>query len=132
MITGRITLALALLAVTPLATAQFGKADMMKMATDRMDTIAKALKLSPDQVSKIKPLLESKFTEMGEAKEKYAASDKSDDAKKEATESLKSINTKYNDQITENLTTDQAKQFTNMNKSWKDDLSLKMPKIPKP
>ena len=38
---GKIALALGLL-ITPAAWAQFGKADMMKLATDRIDTIAKA------------------------------------------------------------------------------------------
>jgi hypothetical protein len=127
MILGRLTLVLSLL-ITPAVWAQFGKADMMKLATDRVDTLAKALKLSPDQVNMIKPLLESKYTEMGAVKEKFMSGDKSDASKKEATDSLKSINSRYDDQITSSLNPDQAKKFKDMNKSWKNDLSLSMPK----
>ena len=126
MIIRKMTLALSLL-VTPAIWAQFGKADMMKLATDRIDTIAKTLKLSPDQVNLIKPLLESKYSEMGAVKEKFMSGDKSDASKKEAADSLKSINTKYDDQIVSSLDPDQAKKFKAMNKSWKDD--LKMPKF---
>jgi hypothetical protein len=107
--------------------AQFGKADMMKLATDRMDMITKALNLSPDQVNVIKPLLESKFTEMGAVKEKFASGDKSDASKKEAAESLKSINTKYDDQIASSLNPDQVKKLKNMNKGWKSDLNIPKP-----
>jgi hypothetical protein len=125
---GKFILALSLL-ITPAAWAQFGKADMMKLATDRIDTIAKALKLSPDQLNLVKPLLESKYTEMGEVKEKFMSGDKSDASKKEATESLKSINSKYDDQIVSSLNPDQAKKFKSMSKSWKDDLGVKVPKL---
>ena len=59
MILRTFTLAVCLL-ITPAVWAQFGKTDMMKLATDRIDMITKALKLSPQQVSMIKPLLESK------------------------------------------------------------------------
>src|SRR5262245_13212315 len=128
MILQKFTLALFLL-ITPAVWAQFGKTDMIKLATDRMDTIAKALKLSPQQVSTIKPLLESKFTEMGAVKEKYMNGDKSDASKKEAAEELKSIDSKYDGQITSSLNPDQAKKFKDLSKSWKNDLSLKMPKF---
>jgi hypothetical protein len=127
MILLRITLAVSLL-ITPALWAQFGKADMIKMATDRMDTIAKALNLSPDQVNMIKPLLESKFSEMGQVKEKFMSGDRSDDSKKEAAESLKSINTKYDDQIASHLNPDQVKKMKDLSKGWKNDLSLKVPK----
>jgi hypothetical protein len=126
MIIGKSILALSLL-ITPAVWAQFGKADMMKLATDRIDMIAQALKLSPEQVNMIKPLLQSKFTEMGAVKEKFVNGDKSDASKKEAVESLKSINSKYDDQILSSLNPDQVKQFKNLSKGWKNDL-----KIPKP
>lgn len=130
---GKLTLALCLL-IAPAVWAQFGRADMMKLATSRTDALAKALKLSPAQVNTIKPLLESKFTEMGEVKEKYTNGDKSEASKKEAAGSLKAINSKYDDQITSSLNPDQAKKFRDMSKSWKNDLSLNMPKpsVPKP
>jgi hypothetical protein len=124
---GKFTLALILL-ITPAIWAQFGRADMMKMAADRMDTLTKALKLSPDQVNTIKPLLESKFTEMAAVKEKFMGGDKSEASKKEAGNELKAINSKYDDQITSSLNPDQAKKFKSMSKGWKNDLSLSMPK----
>jgi hypothetical protein len=124
---GKFVLALCLL--IPPVWAQFGKADMIKLATERIDTIAKALKLSPDQVNAIKPLLESKFTEMGSVKEKFMGSDKSPAAKKEAIDSLKSINSRYDDQINASLNPDQVKKLQGMKKAWKDDLAVKVRKI---
>src|SRR6516162_3935446 len=81
MILGRLTLAMFLM-TAPAVWAQFSKADMMKLATDRFDTAAKTLNLSPDQVTAIKPLLESKCVYMGQVKDVYRASDKSDASKK--------------------------------------------------
>jgi hypothetical protein len=83
--------------------------------------------LSPDQVNVIKPLLEAKFTEMGSVKEKFASGDRSDASKKEAAESLKSINTNYDNQIVSSLNPDQARKFKNMNKGWKNDLNIPKP-----
>jgi hypothetical protein len=128
MVLPRFALAVSLL-ITPALWAQFGKADMIKLATDRMDTIAKALNLSPEQVNMIKPLLESKFSEMGEVKEKFVSGDKSDASKKEAADSLKAINTKYDDQIASHLNPDQVKKWKDLSKGWKNDLSLKVPKL---
>jgi hypothetical protein len=54
--------------------------------------------------------------------------DRSDDSKKEAAESLKSINTKYDDQIASHLNPDQVKKMKDLSKGWKNDLSLKVPK----
>ena len=125
---GKLVLALCLLIPLPVW-AQFGKADMIKLATERIDTIAKALNLSPEQVNLIKPLLESKFTEMGAVKEKFMGGDKSSAAKTEAIDSLKSINSKYDDQINAALKPDQVKKLQGMKKAWKNDLALKVPKI---
>jgi hypothetical protein len=55
--------------------------------------------------------------------------DKSDASKKEAADSLKSINSKYNDQIMSALNPDQAKKFQSMGKGFKNDTNLKMPKM---
>src|SRR6266478_8113276 len=94
MILGKFTLAMFLL--TAPVWAQFSRADMTKLATDRFDTAAKTLNLSPDQVAAIKPLLQSKYVDMGQVKDVYMASAKSDaskkkDASKNAKESLKTI-----------------------------------------
>ncbi len=86
---GKFTLATFLL--TAPAWAQFSRADMMKLATDRFDTATNTLKLSPDQVAAIKPLLESKCVDMGQVKDVYMASAKDDASKKTAKESLKAI-----------------------------------------
>ena len=125
---GKLVLALCVL-IPQAVWAQFGKAEMMKLATERIDTISKVLKLSPDQVHMIKPLLESKFSEMGSVKEKFMGSDKSPAAKKEAIDSLKSINSKYDGQINASLNPDQVKKLQGMKKAWKDDLAMKVPKI---
>ena len=90
MILGKFTLAMFLL-TTPAVWAQFSRADMTKLATDRIDTAAKTLNLSPNQVAAIQPLLQSKCVYMGQIKDVYRASDKSDASKKTAKESLKSI-----------------------------------------
>ena len=121
MILGRFSLAIFLL-TAPAVWAQFSRADMMKLATDRSDTAAKTLKLSPTQVAAIQPLLQSKCIYMGQIKDVYRASDKSDASKKNAKESLKAIHDKYNAQIAALLTTEQAKAWKRMQKDWKDDL----------
>ena len=77
MILGKFTVAMFLL-TAPAAWAQFSRADMEKLATDRFDTAATTLKLKPDQVAAIKPLLQSKCVYMGQVKDVYRASDKSD------------------------------------------------------
>jgi hypothetical protein len=121
MILGRFTLAMCLL-TAPAAWAQFSRADMEKLATDRFDTAATTLKLNPDQVAAIKPLLQSKCVYMGQVKDVYRASDKSDASKKNAKESLKAIHDKYNTQIAAILTPEQAKAWKRLQKDWKDDL----------
>src|SRR4249920_1106802 len=113
MILGKLTLAMFLLAA-PAVWAQYSKADMIKLATDRFDTAAKTLNLSPDQVAAIKPLLQSKYVDIGQVKDVYMASAKSDASKKSASkknakESLKAIDDKYNAQINTILTPEQAK-----------------------
>ena len=118
---GKVTLALFLLSA-PAAWAQYSKADMTKLAADRFDTAAKTLNLTPDQVAGIKPLLESKCVYMGQVKDVYRASDKSDASKKTAKDSLKAIHDKYNAQIAAILTPEQAKAWKRLQKDWKDDL----------
>jgi hypothetical protein len=110
------------LLTAPAVWAQFSRADMMKLATDRIDTAAKTLNLSPNQVAAIQPLLQSKCVNMGQVKDVYRASDKSDASKKNAKESLKAIHDKYNAQIAAFLTTEQAKAWKRIQKDWKDDL----------
>jgi hypothetical protein len=98
---------------------------MMKLAAGRFDTAAKTLKLSPAQATKIQPLLQSKYIEIGQVKDVYRASDKSSAAKRTAKDSLKAIHDKYNAKIIVNLTSDQSKEWKRMQKDWKDDLSTK-------
>jgi hypothetical protein len=112
------------LLTAPAVWAQYNRADMMKLATDRFDTAAKTLNLSPDQVAAIKPLLQSKYVDMGQVKDVYRASDKSDASKKNAKESLKAIHDKYNAKISAILTPEQSKAWKHMQKDWKDDLSM--------
>jgi Spy/CpxP family protein refolding chaperone len=123
MILGRLTLAMFLLAA-PAVWAQYTRADMMKLATDRFDTTATTLNLSPDQVAAIKPLFQSKYVDMGQVKDVYMASDKSDASKKNAKESLKAIHDKYNAKISAILTPEQSKAWKHMQKDWKDDVSM--------
>jgi len=88
MIVGRLTLTLFLLTV-PAVWGQYSKADMVKLASDRFDTAAKTLKLSPDQATAIQPLLQSKYVDIGQVKDVYRASDKGGAAKKTAKDSLR-------------------------------------------
>jgi hypothetical protein len=120
-ILGKFTLAMFLLAA-PSVWAQFSRADMMKLATDRFDSAVKTLNLSPNQAVAIQPLLQSKCVYIGQIKDVYRASDKSDASKKNAKESLKAIHDKYNAQIAAFLTTEQAKAWKRIQKDWKDDL----------
>ena len=123
MILGKLTLTMFLL-TAPAVWAQFSRADMMKLATDRVDTAVKTLNLSQDQVAAIKPLLQSKYVDMGQVKDVYMASAKSDASKKDAKESLKAIHDKYNAQISTILTPEQAKAWKRMQKDWKNDVSM--------
>jgi hypothetical protein len=117
---GKLTLAMFLL-TAPAVWAQYSRADMTKLAAERFDTAAKTLKLSPDQATAIKPLFQSKYVDMGQVKDVYMASDKSDASKKSAKDSLKAIHDKYNAKISTILTPDQAKAWKRMQKDWKDD-----------
>jgi hypothetical protein len=122
---GKFTLVMGLL--TAPVWAQFSKADMLKLATDRSETLAKTLNLSPSQVTAIKPLLETKCIYIGQIKDVYRANAKSDpsSAKKDAQASLKEINAKYNAQISAILTPEQAKKWKRIQqKDWKDDTIL--------
>jgi hypothetical protein len=122
MFLGKFTVAIFLM--TAPVWAQFSREDMTKLAADRCDTAAKTLKLSPDQASAIKPLLESKYIGIGQIKDVYRSSDKSNATKKDARESLKTIDGKYNAQINAIFTPEQAKAWKHMQKDWKDDLVL--------
>jgi hypothetical protein len=123
MILGKFTLGLCLL-TAPAVWAQYSKADMIKLAADRFDTAAKTLKLSPDQATAIKPLLQTKYVYMGQVKDVYMASAKDDVAKKTAKDSLKTIHLKYDAQITTILTPEQLKEWKRMQKDWKGDISM--------
>ena len=115
---------LAIFLLTAPVWAQFSRADMTKLATDRFDTAAKTLKLSPDQATAIKPLIETKYVYMGQIKDVYRASDKSAASKKNAKDSLKAIHDKYNAKITAILNPEQAKTWKHMQKDWKDELVM--------
>ena len=123
MILGRSILAMFLL-TAPAVWAQYSRADMIKLATDRFDTAARTLNLSPDQVAAIKPLLQSKYIDMGQVKDVYMASDKSASSKKKAKDSLRAIQDKYNAKIDAILTPEQSKTWRHMQSDWKDDLSV--------
>jgi len=109
--------------------AQYSRTDMTKLAADRFDTAAKTLNLRSEQADAIKPLLQSKYVDIGQVKDVYMASSKRDPSnrsasKKTAQDSLKAIETKYNSQITAILTPEQAKTWRRMQKDWKTDLSV--------
>jgi hypothetical protein len=123
MILGRLTLAMCVL-TAPAVWAQYSKADMMKLAADRFDTAAKTLKLTPDQGAAIKPLLQSKYLAMGQIKDVYVTNAKSDTSKKEAKDSLKSIQDKYNGKITAILSPEQFRAWKRLQKDWKGDFSM--------
>ena len=61
---------------------------------------------------------------MGQVKDVYSASDKSDTAKKTAKDSLRAIHDKYNAKISAILSPEQSKAWKRMQKDWKDDLSM--------
>ncbi len=123
MIPGKFTLAFFLL-TAPAVWAQYSRADMTTLAADRFDMAARTLNLRSDQVAAIKPLLLSKYVDIGQVKDVYRGSDKSDASKKNAKDSLKAIDAKYNGQINTILSPEQAKAWKRMQKDWKDDLIL--------
>jgi len=118
---------LAILLMTAPVWAQYSKTDMTKLAADRFDAAAKTLNLRSDQADAIKPLLQSKYVGIGQVKDVYVTSVKSDASnknasKKTAQDSLKAIDAKYNAQITAILTPEQAKTWKRMQKDWKNDV----------
>ena len=125
MLLGKFNLAIFLM--TAPVWAQYSRADMTKLAADRFDTAAKTLNLRSDQADAIKPLLQSKYVGIGQVKDVYLTSTKSDAStknasKKTAQESLKALDAKYNAQITAILTPEQAKAWKRMQKDWKNDV----------
>ena len=125
MLLGKFNLAIFLM--TAPVWAQYSRADMTKLAADRFDTAAKTLNLRSDQADAIKPLLQSKYLGIGQVKDVYVTSAKSDASnksadKKTAQESLKAIDAKYSAQITAILTPEQARAWKRMQKDWKNDL----------
>jgi hypothetical protein len=123
MILGRFTLAVCLL-TAPAVWAQYSRPDMIKLAADRFDTASRKLNLSSDQVAAIKPLLQSKYVDIGQVKDVYMASDKSDASKKTAKDSLKSIHDKYDAKINAILTPEQSRTWKRMQRDWKNDISM--------
>ena len=123
MVLKKFTLAMFLLTV-PAVWGQYSKADMVKLASDRFDLAAKKLNLKPDQATAIQQLLQTEYVDIGQVKDVYRASDKSDAAKKTAKDSLKAIRDKYNAKIIAILAPDQSKEWKRMQKGWKDDLSM--------
>ena len=124
MIPGKFTMALLLL-TAPAVWAQYSQADMAKVAADRFDVAARTLNLRSDQEAAIKPLIQSKYKDIGQVKDVYRSSDKSDASKKTAKDSLKAIDAKYSGQINAILSPEQAKEWKRMQKKdWKDDLIL--------
>jgi hypothetical protein len=123
MILRKFTLAMFLLTV-PAVWGQYSRADMVKLASDRFDLAAKRLKLKPDQATAIQQLLQSEYVDIGQIKDVYRSSDKSDATKKTAKDSLKAIHDKYNAKIIAILAPDQSKEWKRMQKDWKGDLSM--------
>jgi hypothetical protein len=123
MILRKFTLAMFLLTV-PAVWGQYSRADMVKLAADRFDLAAKRLKLKPDQATAIQQLLQSEYVDIGQIKDVYRSSDKSDATKKTAKDSLKAIHDKYNAKIIAILAPDQSKEWKRMQKDWKGDLSM--------
>jgi hypothetical protein len=123
MILKRLTLAMCLLSA-PAVWAQYSRPDMVSLATDRFDKAARTLNLRADQEAAIKPLLQSKYIDMGQVKDVYMASDKSASSKKKAKDSLRAIQDKYNAKIDAILTPEQSKTWRRMQSDWKGDLSV--------
>jgi hypothetical protein len=123
MILGRFSLAMFLLSA-PAVWAQYSRADMTKLATDRFDTASRTLNLRADQVAAIKPLIQSKYVDIGQVKDVYMASDKSAASRKTAKDSLRAIHDKYNTKINAILTPEQSRTWKRMQKDWKDDISM--------
>ena len=127
MLLGKFNLAIFLM--TAPVWAQYSKADMTKLAAERFDTAVSTLNLRSDQADAIKPLLLSEYVGIGQVKDVYVTSAKSDASnknadKKTAQESLKALDAKYSAQITAILTPEQAKAWKRMQKDWKDDLTV--------
>jgi hypothetical protein len=113
--------------VAALAWAQFptSKTAVMQEAAKRLDTIAKKLKLSPDQVAKIKPLLTQQIEQTAAAREKFAAGDRSEASKQETLNSIRQSRAEASGEVRNTLSPDQLRQWDDMVKGWKEDVNLK-------
>jgi hypothetical protein len=101
------------------------KEAIVQEAVKRMDVIAKKLNLSPDQIAKIKPLLSDQLEKTFAAREKFAASDRGDAAKKDALASIEQSRASTRDQVKDILSPDQLKKWGDLTKQWKGDLNMK-------
>jgi hypothetical protein len=127
MLLGKFSLAIFLM--TAPVWAQYSRVDMTKLAADRFDAAVRTLNLRSDQADAIKPLLLSEYVGIGQVKDVYVTSAKSDASnknadKKTAQESLKALDAKYSAQITAILTPEQAKAWKRMQKDWKSDFTV--------
>ena len=121
---GLLTAAIFLAAALSWAQIPTSRADIMKVATQRLDTIAKKLKLSPDQIDKIKPLLIQQTEKTEAARTNFATSDHSAAAKQEALDAIQQSRASTKGQVKDILTPDQSKQWDGMAQDWKDDVNL--------
>ena len=100
------------------------RADILKEVTKRLDTVAKKLNLSPDQINRIKPLLAQQMEKGYAARAQFASSDKSDAARQRAIDAIRESRANTNGEIKEILTPSQSKQWDDIVKGWKDDANL--------
>jgi Spy/CpxP family protein refolding chaperone len=107
--------------------AQFpmSKEAMIQEGVKRMDMIAKKLNLSPDQIAKIKPLLSDQLEKTFAAREKFAASDRSNASKQEAVSAIEQARASTRDQVKDILNPDQLKKWGDLAKNFKNDLNFK-------
>jgi Spy/CpxP family protein refolding chaperone len=103
------------------AQAPASRGNVRKEATRRLQMVAKQLNLSPDQISKIKPLLTQQVQTTQAARAKFKASDGGEAAKQEALNTIQQSRASTREQVRSILTPDQAKQWDDIVQQWKDD-----------
>jgi hypothetical protein len=64
---------------------------------------------------------------MGEVRKRFLDGNRTEATRREAVDSLKSVSSRYNDEIAEKLSPDQLSKWKGLQKKWKDDLVVKMP-----
>lgn len=88
--------------------------DISKEVDKRLETAAKKLDLTPDQVEKLRPVLNKELSEMRRVRQEYTSSGKSGASRENAAEAIRQIRAASDQQVKQILMADQVEQWREM------------------